>query len=396
MVRKSKNMLRCISAVFMRELHRMFARPIYLYGTVFVLAFSAFFLFTLTHEGLPTRIPIGMVDSDNSTLSRSAYNQINAIQGVKIVRNYSSYTQARNAMQKGDIYGFIVIPKDTYIKAIKGEQPTISCYYTEALLIPGTFAYRNFMTMTTVLNMGVKRSLLRAHGISEQTIQPQLQPIITEIHGIGNPWVSYAIYLISMIWPGILSLCIIVMTVFTIGFEIKSKTAIEWYNCAGKSIVNALTGKLLPYFIIYMILGISFEFLAYRIIGYPLMGPFEIMIVNVGMLVLASFGVGIFFLGLFPILRDALSAASLYSILGISMCGLTYPIESMIGPMQGFAQIFPIRQYYLITVKWGILGGGIEDCWINLLALCTFCSISYMVLHRIKNAVINQDMYIEK
>ena len=225
MIRERKNMLRYIGATFYRELQRMRTRPIYLYGTVFVLAFCAIFLFTLLGEGQPHRLPVGYVDYDNSSLSRSAYNQINSLQGIEIIERYSSYTEARSAMQKGDIYGFIVIPKDTYTKAVNGEQPTISCYYTEAFLVPGTFAYRNFLTITTVLNMGVKRSVLRAKGVSEQAIQPQLQPLITEIHGIGNPWGSYAIYLISIIWPGILSLCIIVMTVFTIGFELKSRTA---------------------------------------------------------------------------------------------------------------------------------------------------------------------------
>lgn len=386
-------MLQYVSAVFMRELHRMLARPIYLYGAVFVLAFSAIFLFTLMHEGQPRRVPVGMVDLDDSYISRTAYNQINALEGVEIVHKYSSYTEARSAMQKGDIYGFVVIPEGTYIKAVNGEQPTISCYYTEAFLVPGTFAYRNFMTITTVLNMGVKRSVLRGHGVSEATLQPQLQPIITEIHGIGNPWGSYAIYLISIIWPGILSLCIIVMTVFTIGFELKSNTALEWYNCAGKSLVNALIGKLLPYFIIYLITGVSFELLAYRIIGYPLMGPFWAMVLTISMLVLASFGAGIFFIGLFPVLRDALSGASLYSILGLSMSGMTYPVESMIGPMQGFAQIFPIRQYYIVAVKWGILGSGFGDCWTNLLGFSIFCIIPFMVLGRLKNAIVNQNYY---
>lgn len=386
-------MLQYIGAVFIRELHRMFTRPIYLYGTVFILAFSAIFLFTLMHDGQPRRVPIGMVDLDESHISRSAYNQINALQGVEIVHKYSSYTEARSAMQKGEIYGFVLIPDGTYVKVTNGERPTISCYYTEAFLVPGTFAYRNFMSITTVLNMGVRREVLRAHGATESTIQPQLQPIITEVHGIGNPWGSYAIYLIAMMWPGLLSLCIIVMTVFTIGFELKSNTAIEWFNCGGKSMFNALIGKLLPYFIIYLITGVAFELLAYRIIGYPLMGPFWAMVLTVNMLVLASFGAGIFFIGLFPVLRDALSGASLYSILGMSMCGMTYPVESMIGPMQGFAQLFPLRQYYLIAVKWGILGGNFGDCWVNMLGFCIFCFVPFIVLGRLKNAVVNQNYY---
>lgn len=384
-------MLRYISRTFFRELKIMFSRPIYLYGTVLVLVFCAAFLFSLLGEGQPKRIPIGYVDHDESYISHSMYNQINALEGVEIINKYASYHDARDAMQKGKIYGFIVVEKDTYTKAVNGERPTISYYYNEAYMVPGTFAYKSFMTIATVINSGINRTFLRARGVAEIEIMPSVQPITTIIHGIGNPWTSYAIYLISMLWPGILALCIVVMTVFTIGFELKTKTSREWLKEGGNSIVNALIGKLLPYFIIYFIMGVSFETLAYRIVGYPLLGPFWVMILTITLLIAASFGVGIFLIGLFPVLRDALSAASLYSILAVSMSGMTVPIESMIGPMQGFAQIFPLRQYYLIYVKWGVLGGSFSECWINMIGLLIFCLLPFMVLGRLNSALVKQN-----
>ncbi len=369
----------------------MFSRPIYLYGTVLVLAFSAIFFLSLLWDGQPTRIPVGFVDLDNSYLSRTTYNQLNSVEGVEVINKYPSYHDARIAMQRGEIYGFMLVQEDTYKKAVNGERPTITCYYTEAFMVPGTFAYKNFLTIANVVNAGVKRSVLRAKGVSEVDLMPQIQPINIDMHGIGNPWASYAIYLISVLWPGILGLCIVVMTVFTIGFELKMRTSKEWINISGGSVINALVGKLLPYFILYMIMGISFEILIYLIIGYPLNGPFWVMLLNVVMLILSSFGVGIFFIGLFPVLRDALSAASLYSVLALSMSGMTFPVESMVVPIQGIAQLFPLRQYYLIYAKWGVLGSGIQDCWINILGVCLFFFLPFMVLLRLKKALIYQN-----
>ena len=381
-------MLNCILNVFVREGNIMLNRPIYLYGTILVLAFCAIFFVSLMYQGLPQRVPVGVVDMDNSYLSRNAIKQMEAMQGIDISRRYSSYHEARLAMQRGEIYGFIEFPEDLYVNVVNGLRPTVPVYYTEAYMVAGTLAYRNFYQMVNVLNAGVRRTTMRAKGVPEADIMPQLQPITIDTHSICNPWSSYAIYLISIIWPGILSLCIIVMTVFTIGYELKQKTTPELLEKAGGSIINALIGKLLPYFLIYILLGLSFVVFAYRIFGFPLLGPAWVMALNITMLVLASHAVGLFFIGLFPVLRDALSAASLYSILAMSMCGMTYPVEMMIAPMQGFAQLFPLRQYYLIYVKWAMLDSGIGDVWINMLGMCIFFFLPFLILGRLKDAMV--------
>lgn len=366
----------------------MSRRPIYLYGTVLVLSFCAIFFVSLMYQGLPQRVPVGIVDKDDSYLSRNAIKQIEALQGIEIVQRYASYSEARKAMQQGKIYGFIEFPEDLYVNTVNGLRPTVPVYYTEAYMIPGTLAYRNFFQIVNILNGGVKRTTMLSKGVPEALITPNLQPITLDMHSICNPWSSYAIYLISIIWPGILSLCIIVMTVFTIGFELKTKTTPQLLENAGGSIVNALIGKLLPYFLIYLLMGLGFIVLAYKIFGFPLLGPTWVMVINMTMLILASHAVGLFFIGLFPVLRDALSAASLYSVLALSMCGMTFPVEMMVAPMQGFAQIFPLRQYYLIYVKWAMLDCNFADVWVNLLGMSIFFLLPFLILKRLRDAMV--------
>ena len=388
-MKKNNHLLGCILNVMLRERDIMSSRPIYRYGTVLVLAFCAIFFVSLMYQGLPQRVPVGVVDNDDSYLSRTAIKQIEAMQGIEIAKRYNSYHEARLDMQRGKIYGFIEFPQDLYVNTVNGLRPTVPVYYTEAYMIPGTLAYRNFLQIANVLNAGVRRTTMRAKGVPEADIKPSLQPITIDTHSICNPWTSYSIYLISIIWPGILSLCIIVMTVFTIGFELKQKTTPDLLEKAGGSIVNALIGKLLPYFLIYLLMGLSFVILAYKIFGFPLLGPAWVMIINITMLILASHAVGLFFIGLFPVLRDALSAASLYSVVALSMCGMTFPVEMMIPPMQGFAQLFPLRQYYLIYVKWAMLDSGVGNVWVNMLGMCIFFFLPFLILKRLKEAMVN-------
>jgi len=55
----------------------MFGRPIYLFSTVFVVAFGYLFFLTLINEGLPERLPVAVVDSDNSAISRRLARELN-------------------------------------------------------------------------------------------------------------------------------------------------------------------------------------------------------------------------------------------------------------------------------------------------------------------------------
>ena len=69
-----------IIAVARRELRIIRQRPIYILGSVGVIAFCTIFYLTLMRDGLPSDIPIGLVDEDYSSTSRNFSQQLNANQ----------------------------------------------------------------------------------------------------------------------------------------------------------------------------------------------------------------------------------------------------------------------------------------------------------------------------
>ena len=82
-----------IAAVVRRELRIMRNRPIYLLGSVVTVAFCAIFFLTFLKDGLPHDLPVGIVDYDNSTLSRNFARQLDATQLGKVIR-YDTFAQA--------------------------------------------------------------------------------------------------------------------------------------------------------------------------------------------------------------------------------------------------------------------------------------------------------------
>lgn len=101
------------------------------------------------------------------------------------------------------------------------------------------------------------RTALYAKGATEGQAMGFLQPIVIDTHPLNNPWLNYSVYLCNTLIPGVLMLLIFMVTVYSIGVEIKDRTAREWLRMSNNSIYIALAGKLLPHTVIFLLWAYS-------------------------------------------------------------------------------------------------------------------------------------------
>ena len=97
---------------------------------------SCWFLMDLIKGGSVQRVPVGIVDKDNSSLSRQVSRTLNGLQQVNIRHRYSNYAEARDAVQRGEVYGFFLIPDNLEEHALGGRQPVVSYYVNYAYYAP--------------------------------------------------------------------------------------------------------------------------------------------------------------------------------------------------------------------------------------------------------------------
>lgn len=377
--------------VLKRELKTMFGRPIYLFSTVFVMVFSYIFFLTLLKDGLPQRLPIAIVDLDQSAISRRFYREINATSATEVVMRCTSYQEARSEMQKGNIFGFIVIPENMYEKMLSNKRPAVSFYVNNSYMVAGSLTYRNLMTMSNLASGAYQQEYLKARGTNPDKIMGHIQPILIDAHQIGNPEINYGVYLINVVLPGILQLMILLMTIYAIGNELKTKTSREWLAEADGSLAIALAGKLVPYTIIFSVLGVAGNILLFKFVGFPFHGSLLFMSLVTILYVIAHQAIGIFMIGMFPVLRDGISFAALYGILSFTFAGFTFPIEAMPRLVQGLSVLFPIRHYFKIYVNEALLGAGIGASLVYVAILILFLVLPFIVYYRLKSALVNQN-----
>ena len=374
--------------VMMREIQIIHRNRIYGMCMVFFPLLTVVFFTTLLDEGLPQSLPVAVVDLDNTSTTRSLAHRLDGFQMTDVVAHYPSVAEARNAMQRNEIYGFLYIPKGTTDDLLANRQPKISFYYSNTSLSAGSMVMKDLKTISTLGSAAVGQAMLKARGATDAQIQTALQPITVDLHQISNPWSSYNSYLTTMMVPGLFMLFITLISAYSLGNELKFNTSKEWVKMADGNMLVALIGKFLPQLLVYLAVVFFYEWYVFLHLGFPHNGSALMLVLLALMQVLAAQGFGIFVFGLMPSLRMSMSVCSLWSVLSLSMCGAAFPLTAMDAPLQSLSWLFPLRHYFMLYQICVFNGYPLLEAWFHFVALAAFMMLPWLVVKKIKNAML--------
>ena len=378
-----------IGRVARRELRRLTTQPIYLFCMVGAPLICFIFFLSLMGKGLPTDLPLAVVDEDNSATSRSLIRQLDAFEQSRVALLTASFEEARQAMQRGEVYGIIRVPARFSVEATTGKQPTLSFYTNGSYLIAASLLYRDLRTISVLAGGAVGLQTGLAKGYTEAQIMGQLQPIVIDTHPLGNPWLNYSVYLNNTILPGVLQLMVFLVTIFSLGTEIKYGTAKEWLAEGGQSMTVSLLGKLLPQTAIFTLVGFLLLALLYGFQSFPLLCGWGPMLAAIFLLVVASQSVGVLMFGAMPTLRLGLSAACLFGMISFSIVGFSFPVHAMHPTLQALARLFPLRHYFLIYVDQALNGRALSYTWSEYAWLLGFLVLPFLIGKNLKAALMD-------
>lgn len=371
-----------------REMKILYKNPIYGFCMVAFPLLVMMFFTSMMSEGLPEELPVGVVDQDNTSTTRSLVRRLDAFQNSKVVARYPSMAEARRAIQENQIYAFLYIPKGTTDQLLAQRQPKISFYYSMTSIASGSLLMKDLKTISVLGSAAVGQATMRARGFTDRQIQTFLQPIRIDLHQIGNPWTNYNVYLSTMLIPGCMMLFIFLISAYSIGMELKFRRGTEWLRMADNNIVVAILGKFLLQTLIWLAVIYCYEYYLFGILDFPYQGsPWTLVLLGL-MEVLAAQGFGIFAFGLMPSLRMSMSICSLWAVLSFSMAGSAFPIMGMDGALQALSWLFPLRHYFMLYQICVFNGFPLLDAWFHFAALAAFILLPWLVISKIKNAML--------
>ena len=277
-MKKLRIYIRRLINLWAREVDLMIHNPIYICCMVVFPLVVIFFFTSLMSTGQPEKLPCGVVDQDNTSVTRAMIRQLDGLQGTQVAGHYNNATEARKAIQRNEIYGFLYIPEGTTAKLVSQRQPEVSFYYSNVTLVAGGMLFKDLKTVTTLTSAAVGAAKLQMLGKTPNEIKTIIQPIGLDVHMIGNPWMNYNVYLSCIMIPGILVLFMLLITVYSIGTELKFGRAKEWMSMSGNNILIALAGKLLPQTLIFLTIFLGYEWYVYGYLNFPHPGGLSMIV----------------------------------------------------------------------------------------------------------------------
>ena len=371
--------------IIQRELNLWKRRPVYVLAPLAAMLFCGLFFLTFFGQGSVHELPIAVVDNDNSSLTRNFVRQLDATELGKVVR-FDDYAQAREAMQDGKVTAICVLPENMYSDVLAGRKPAASFYLNTMYYVGGMMSYKNLLTMFNLSIGAVQRETMRAMGMDEDAIMATIQPILVDIHQIGNPTTDYNAYLSNILLPGLLELLTIIVVAYALGTELKYDTSKEALGMSSGSMARLLAAKLTPYTVMFSALGCILVTVLYGPMNFPLAGSIWAMMLNIILMVLASEAFAVCIVALLPVCRLAVCISAFLGILAFSLSGFTVPLEQMPAFFRGMAEMFPLRPYYNFYIQETIFASGFEGWWPEVIHYLIFLLAPLPLLPRLKEA----------
>lgn len=377
-----------IARITLREFRIHGKNHIYIFCTVIFPLFLIFFFTNFLGQGLPTNMPAGIVDMDNTSTTRRLVRMLDSYQSSEVVAHYPTVNEARQAMQRGEIYAFFYFPKGTTEELLASRQPKISFYYNNSFLLAGSLMYKDMRVVATRAAAGVGLAKMQAQGYTEDQIMAFLQPIVVDTHPTINPYLNYNFYLSTTIIPGCLMLFIFLISAYSIGTELKFGKSKEWMAMADNNIHVAMLGKLLPQFVVHLIIVLIYLVYTFEILQFPHACSFWQLIPYGILLVAVSQAFGVFAFGLMPSLRMSMSICALWAMLSFTISGFAFPLDAMDPQIQALSWLFPLRSFFMIYQMTLFNGYPTSYAWIYYVVLMIFLVLPFFVLPNIKKAML--------
>ncbi|BEE02073.1 ABC transporter permease [Aeromonas dhakensis] len=295
--------------------------------------------------GLARDLKIGLVDLDQSVLSRQLAYSLDASAGLKVARQFDSIAEGANALRGGDIYALVVLPDHLERDARQGTQPRVTVFNNGQFILIAKLVNSALAQVVGTLNGQVGVLTAMADGKALPGALGQAVPINSQVTALYNLNASYAQFLLSAILPAVWQILVVLY-----GLNALARTDRLGLDWTTKGVWFGLWRTLLPHVLIGWGWGLLWTLLLFKGFAYPMHGSWLVLTVGLGLSSAACVSMGAFF---YAVIRDparALSLAGAYTAPGFAFMGVTFPVSAMGDFAQFWRSLLPISHYVELQI----------------------------------------------
>ncbi|QDZ30432.1 ABC transporter permease [Noviherbaspirillum sp. UKPF54] len=146
-----------------------------------------------------TRVPVAIVDLDHSSLSRQITRFAQASPRLDVALVTGDERDARQALWKGDIEGYAILPKDLKRNVLRGEAAVVPVEGNGAYLLLNKTVLTGFAEAVGTVSAGIEIKKLQSKGQSARQAADSRSPINTQLVALFNPDEGYGNYAVPAV-----------------------------------------------------------------------------------------------------------------------------------------------------------------------------------------------------
>ncbi len=295
--------------------------------------------------GLARDLKIGLVDLDQSLLSRELAFSLDASAGLKVAQQFDSIEAGASALRGGDIYALVVLPSHLERDARQGTQPQVTVFNNGQFILIAKLVNSALAQVVGTLNGQVGVLSAMAGGKALPGALGQAVPITSQVTALYNINSSYAQFLLSALLPAVWQILVVLYGINALART--DRLGLDWTT---KGVWFGLWRTLLPHVLIGWGWGLGWSLLLFKGFGYPMQGSWLVLTAGLGLASAACVSMGAFFYGIIRDPARALSLAGAYTAPGFAFMGVTFPVSAMGDFAQFWRSLLPISHYVELQI----------------------------------------------
>jgi ABC-2 type transport system permease protein len=364
-----------LSLVLRRELRwmrRRLAIPIMTLGFP-LLVFAV--LAAVFNTGLPTHLPVAVLDQDRTTLSRQIIQMIDASSDVAVAERVDDLAGGRRLMLEGRVYAVVMIPANLERDVTTGRRPTTVVFYNNEFLTIGSLVSRALGDALGTAEAGIAMAARLKQGESPPIALLEITPIPVQINPLFNPTMNYIYFLLVALIPTVLQIFICVTSAYSVSLERRSTLGLVILSHLGGGLAPAIIGKLLPYTLAFLItLGVS-DAVLFGALGTPFRGDWRLLLLADVLFILAYQMIGALFALIGRDTVQALGFAGILTAPSFGFIGVSFPSMAMGSFPQVWGDLLPAGWYMQIRIEQTLKGLAPVYSLGHLAALATLLAV---------------------
>ncbi len=372
--------MKILFKIFIREVLRLKSRPSAWVLVLVIPTLIFFYLGSIYKQGAIEQVNIAVKNEDQSKLSRTIIQNIEASPKLNIIKFLNSNDNFESVfVDNPEIKGIYLIPKDFEKNIYRGNQSKLIVYTNSSNIVYGNLLYKEAATFINTVSAGINLKMFQAKGIPYKKAIKMVMPIKVITKPLFNPYYNYLFYLIPGIATALLQMIVFFIAARSINSEHTNKTYNELYQLSGQSIFNIIFAKLITYTLIGFLVGLVIFSVIYPLFGIPLSENTLFFMVIIFIFSLVNAMLGLMISAIFKDEAIAMDMSFVYNSPAFVFSGFTFPMMAMPAFESWYAQLIPYTHFLKAFIKGFEMNTPFHYLYPQIINLSLFFLFGYII-----------------